>query len=330
MSDQTPGLEPVAVIDGSRIINVAGATGLTSINGDATPAQTLAAGAGISVTDVGGGSHVIAVIPGPPPVAGLQSINADVTAAQTLAGTAPIHVADGGGGAHTISADDFAGPGTPGVVNAPAGVATDYLARDGTFKTIPAGGAGITSINADVTAAQLVTASLPLHVVDGGGGAHNLTVDSFAGAGTRGVVADPVTSDCYLDSATGWKRYNFVGQNTALVSIPSNSPTVVATITISAGNDGVYLLVGEVFWDAAPNGGRNGAITVNGFFVAAQVARAPENPGVGAVNNCCKVYSLSAGDVVRLVATQYSGGPLNVVSGGFLQVFKLCTIATAT
>lgn len=78
---------------GVTVIGLAAASGVTSINGDTTPAQVIGGSAGITVNDIGGGNHVLTVSQD------LQSINGDTTQAQTIA--SPDHsitVTNPGGG----------------------------------------------------------------------------------------------------------------------------------------------------------------------------------------------------------------------------------------
>jgi hypothetical protein len=136
MSDQVNGSQFGArQVDGKNLINVSGGGGLSSINGDATPAQTFN-GVGCVVSDGGGGAHTINVpSPTPPPPfapgvsglvtdpgaapaadylradntfaslpAALTSINGDATPAQTFVGSG-CSIIDTGGGGHTISID---------------------------------------------------------------------------------------------------------------------------------------------------------------------------------------------------------------------------------
>ncbi len=99
MSDQSYQGTPARVVDGSNLINIPGG-GILSINGDATPAQSLSALAPGFVSNNGVGGHIVSYVDFVPAVPG-----------PSAAGLVP----------------------NPGVA-AP----TDYLAADATFKPIPA------------------------------------------------------------------------------------------------------------------------------------------------------------------------------------------------
>jgi hypothetical protein len=132
MSDQTPSLSSLGSVDGKNLINVpgGGGGGVTSINGDATAAQTLVSGGGITIVDSGGGVHTFSV-PSPLPV------------------------------------PPFA-PGQAGIVTDPgAAPAASYLRADNTFATLPA---ALASINGDPTAAQTLVGSGCSIIDTGGGG----------------------------------------------------------------------------------------------------------------------------------------------------------------
>ncbi len=66
-------------------IEAADGSGLVSINGDTTPTQTIAAGAGVSVSSAGGTTTIANI--------GVISVNADTTSAQVIAGGTGISVA---------------------------------------------------------------------------------------------------------------------------------------------------------------------------------------------------------------------------------------------
>ena len=231
MSDQTPGLSNLGSVDGRNLINVpGGGGGVTSINGDVTPTQTLN-GIGCVVTDGGGGAHTINV-PAPTPVppfapgnagivtdpgaapaasylradntfatlpTALASINGDTTAAQTLSGSG-CSIIDTGGGGHTISIDfpDFVlGVG----VNLDLQAAATY-----TLFTVPGGFAG-----AIVTKVAMILVA----------GNPNITGDGSFFLGSPGTVGNN------FDGPTGTAAFNAVTNNKCAVipCLDANQPT---------------------------------------------------------------------------------------------------------
>jgi hypothetical protein len=200
MSDQTPSLSNLGSVDGRNLINVSGGGGgVTSINGDATPAQTLAAGTGISVVDGGGGTHTISTN-------AIQVITTD-DVAPNFGTSVFFHALVEGAVSpaittrQTVPDAEFAVDvrnflsGHGGLVTDPGGAAaTDYLGADNTFRPIPAGG-GITSINGDATAAQTL-ASTGLTVTDAGGGAH--TVEPIGPNGAFNVPLAPASGRGFI------------------------------------------------------------------------------------------------------------------------------------
>lgn len=140
MSDQTPDLENVPRIDGKNLINITGA-GITSINGDGTPAQIIAAGSGITVTDVGN-THTIAttavqaittddVVPNNGTILFFHAlvegaVSNAITTRQTLAPNE-----------YAVDVRNFLS-GHGGLVTDPGAAAvTDYLGADNTFRPLP-------------------------------------------------------------------------------------------------------------------------------------------------------------------------------------------------
>src|ERR1035437_6302708 len=108
MSDQSPSF------DNTQFVGGGGGGGIASINGDTSPAQTLAivGAAGLHVANPGAGVH---------------NLTLDIFSGAGVPGSVP---------------DPLLVP------------ATDYLAADGTWQPIPSGGGGIASINGDTTSAQ--------------------------------------------------------------------------------------------------------------------------------------------------------------------------------
>lgn len=239
MSDQSPDLENVPRVDGKNLFNTSG-TGITTINGDPTVAQTLNAGPGIAIVDGGGGAHTISALGGG---GGLTSINADPTAAQTLAAGANISIVDGGGGLHTIAATipaaltSINGDATPAqLLQAGANITITDLGG-GAHRIASTGpGGGITSINADPTAAQtLLSGTSCLTILNGGGGAHTFSIANFNGV-TPGLVpgGSGANANKYLSGAGTWLNLpgvdNAQTTNPGGVALPNGVLTTVATV----------------------------------------------------------------------------------------------------
>jgi hypothetical protein len=249
MSDQTPSLTNLGPVDGKNLINVGGGLGVTSINGDATAAQVLSAGAGIVIVDAGGGAHVISVAGG----AGLVSINGDATAAQTLLAGSNITITDLGGGAHRISTSGGAGVTS---INGDGAAAQTIVAGANVTVTDLGGGAhriaaaggglgNVVSINADVTAAQTLAAGPGISIVDGGGGLHTISVTGAAGLLS---INGDTTAAQILASLSGALIINNAGlgvHNFSLFTFNGLAPGIVPG---GSGNNPVKYLGGDAGW----------------------------------------------------------------------------------
>jgi hypothetical protein len=228
MSDQSYEATPALVVDGSTLINVAGGSGITQINGDATPHQFIAAVSPLAVVDAanihtlsvstftpvargvvpasgGGGVNFLRADGSwvPPAGAGVTSINGDGTPAQIIAGTLPISIVDAPGNTHTVNVATF-GAAARGVVPASGGGTVNFLRADGSWT--PPSGAGITAINGDNTALQTLSpaANSGMVITNPGAGAHTIKgptsnrVSNGGGAtplpnGVLTVVTGPIT-----------------------------------------------------------------------------------------------------------------------------------------
>lgn len=198
MSDQSYEATPAQIVDGSKLINVAGGSGIVSINGDFNPSQFIAATSPLAVVDVafvhtfsvtdftavargtvpasGGGAVNFLRADGswvPPSSAGISSINGDGTPAQVIAGAAPITIVDAPGNTHTVNVATF-GAAARGVVPASGGGVVNFLRADGSW--VPPSGAGIVAINGDNTALQTITpaANSGMVITNPGAGAHTI------------------------------------------------------------------------------------------------------------------------------------------------------------
>ncbi len=196
---------------------------------------------------------------------GIVSINGDATLAQLLTAVGPAAWSIPVAGTHRLILTQFAGSGVPGYVPDPvAHGATDYLAADGSWKVIPGAGFGVTSINADTTAAQLLTVVGPAAWSIPVAGTHRLTMDQFAGGGTTGFVPDPGAGGArYLAQDGTWQGVP-IGQ---IVSInadgtPAQLLTVVGPAAWSIPVAGTHRItlnafagVGAAGYVPAPAGG---------------------------------------------------------------------------
>jgi hypothetical protein len=281
-----------------------GGAGITTINGDATPAQNIIASTGIVVGNAGanhsiGNTGVLSVAKqGSPPrtgnivlkpsatvtiteapngtyefdavgAAGIVSINGDLTAAQILAAGAGISIVAGPAGTHTIAVT---------------------------------GGAGIVSINGDVTAAQTLAGALGIDVVDLGGGGHNILPPG---------------------------RRNFFASAGGGIAVPNGGGLhVLATSTIGAGAGGQYY----ISWGAGVNGIAaqllDAGFRVNGVFTPfGNVSGMPEFAGQTCIltGSSVGLVLLAPGDVVDVVVDHHGGGAATTSTAASIAGFKVTT-----
>lgn len=175
---------------------------------------------------------------------GLISINGDISPAQTLVGTidGAISWADTFPGQHAVIARIFNGGADTGLVPSAVGhPATDYLAADATWKTIPGGGGGIVSINADATPAQLLTVVGPAAWSIPVAGTHRITLNAFAGATHPGYVPDPGVAGVsdFLAANGTWK---------AGAGFPGGQ-NVISSINGDGAAAQLLTVVGPAAWD---------------------------------------------------------------------------------
>jgi hypothetical protein len=112
------------------------------------------------------------------------------------------------------------------------------------------------------------------------------------------------------------------------IAVPDNAPTVLpvggiacATMQdpahptrITVCEDGWYYVFGQVTWEANPSGSRSISLLVNGTSVATAATPGPQSASERTVQSVSTVIGLSPRSYVELVATQTSGGPLDVIS----------------
>lgn len=77
--------------------------------------------------------------------------------------------------------------------------------------------------------------------------------------------------------------------------------------------DGLYMIGGTIAWDLDTVGLRNLVLTVNATTAIDADGDSAAQAGVS-VNRVSTVYDLNAGDFVQLLATQTSGGDLDILS----------------
>jgi hypothetical protein len=154
---------------------------------------------------------------------GVASLNGDTTAAQILnpAAGSPIRVNNMGGGNHTLGALPFS-PGQAGIVSDPgAHAATDYLGADNTFRAIPGGGGGLTSVTGDFGGAVTGPAMTLKAMVNGGSGpAAGFNVQGISGTAAVLNINTPIL--LHTDG---------VPLHIGVVSVPNAVPTVQGTYT---------------------------------------------------------------------------------------------------
>ncbi len=302
MSDQSYQGTPARTVDGSNLINIAGGSGITSINGDATPAQFVAGAAPLSVVDAanihtlnvatfsavargvvpasGGGAVNFLRADGSwvPSGSGITTINGDATPAQTIAVVAPVTIINAAN-VHTIGVDNFTAI-ARGTVPASGGGVVNFLRADGSW--VPSG-SGVTSINGDGTAAQVIAGINGIDIVDAGA-THSIRPPGF---------------------------HNFVATLGGGVAVPNGVLTPLASATIGAGAGGTYY----VGYGAGVNGI---AAQILDIVVRVNGALAPEgsHTGIleaagqtcGASGNAGTLVILAPGDVVDVAVNHHGGG----------------------
>ena len=124
-------------------------------------------------------------------------------------------------------------------------------------------------------------------------------------------------------AATGWKAYRNVSQ-----SIPSSTKTAItfdteifdtdafitvssSTVTIPVGKGGKYLIIGGGYWASASSWFRSLFISKNGTLDSNIVASTVLTQASDAAQIITTILDLVAGDVIRLLVEQTSGGAVN-------------------
>jgi len=325
MSDQSLQQTASNPIDGSSLINVPGVPGppgppggIIDINADATVNQLL--------TVVGPGAWSIPV-PGTHrlTITALASITGDTTPAQLLTVVGPAAWSIPVPGTHRLTLTQFAGAAAPGFVPDPgAAGATAYLAADATWKAIPAGGAGLTSINADITTAQLLTVVGPAAWSIPVPGTQRLTLTALA-SNAAGYVPNPGgVLEIFLAPDGSWQNHNHITVNNLVISIPNLTQQTLANIVIPVNGTGAYFVSGIVYWTANPTGSRGATLRLNGTVIVAVNGQAVNDGGVGNAFNLSFIVAATAGDTISLTASQSSGGALNSVQSN-LTIYRLGT-----
>ena len=175
-----------------------------------------------------------------------------------------------------------------GVVPLSGGGTTNFLRADGQWEVPPGGGAGITSINADTTAAQILAGTTNRISLVDAGATHTFDIDvayvgqasiTTLGTVTTGVwngtdilfanIQDIATSSFLgrTTAATGVIEVLTTAQATALLD--SFSGTVKGLVPTGSGNDNSLYLDGTGNWTVPP-GGSGGITTLNTLTAAVQ------------------------------------------------------------
>ncbi len=277
-------------------VSLPSGTGITSINGDGTPAQLIVASTGIVVGNAGnthsiGNTGVLSVAKdGSPPrtgaivlkpsasvainegpngtyefdaigAAGIVSINGDLTAAQVIAAGAGISVTPGPPGTNTIAV---------------------------------IGGAGVISINADATAAQTLSGVQGSIVIDLGAGAHTIegpthNTQSAASAGLF-VPANAITILAqFVVAKTGLYSYSF-----------------------TAGLNGIAGMLVDYF------------ILINGLVqVASGSSGYPEFAGQTTGQTGAGVFHLTIGDTFAIGLNHHGAGAATTSIDAIVQIFQI-------
>jgi hypothetical protein len=90
-----------------------------------------------------------------------------------------------------------------------------------------------------------------------------------------------------------------------------------ARLTVPSGGGGFYIIGGHLAIAASSGGSyRTAAIRVNGSTVIAQQTLAPLSASIDVRCSITTAYQLAATDYVELLASQDSGGALNVLAAG--------------
>ena len=162
----------------------------------------------------------------------------------------------------------------------------------------------------------------------------NQNRDELRALGTKlGTGSSTPASDTSLEGTgsgtSGWnKRAKAQVYHNADQSVANSTETALAfnserfdndTIHDTSSNNsrltcktaGLYLIVANVRWDANTTGGRVLNIRLNGGTKIAESAAAP-TPSSVMSHNLTTIYQLAVNDYVEVVATQFSGGPLDV------------------
>lgn len=278
--------------DGVFAVPGGGGGGITSINADITPAQTLSSNAVGSYfwTDNGVGDHKLTVI------------------------------VFGGG----------ATPGlVPSAAGSPA---NSFLKNDGTWAIpAGGGGGGITSINGDITAAQslsIVTNTGPTQWNNLGAGAHQLQLHELDGSLVPAILPSPNVSKLGFLNGFGWSERDIQQNNWGGVSLATATPTVLLTFTCSlpGGQTHEYLINANGGMNADASGkfwvlfARKNGVPINGCAYTGSYRSDTNTQG-----QIVSTISCVNGDVITILINQEAGHNVNS-SGGAASIMNLFRI----
>jgi hypothetical protein len=157
------------------------------------------------------------------------------------------------------------------------------------------GGTGVTSINGDPTAAQVLSAGAGITIIDAGGGAHIISV--AGGAGIVSINGDAAAAQTLLagsnititDLGGGAHRIS-ASSGAGVTSI--NGDGAAAQTIVAGANITVTDLGGGAHRIAAAGGGLGNIVSINTDVTAAQTLAA--GPGISIVNGGGGLHTISA------------------------------------
>jgi hypothetical protein len=286
MSDEVSVQSAAPIIDGKNLINVPGASGITSINADNTPAQIIAGGDGIDEVSIG---PVHALKARLLPLGGLD-FDAPTMAIKIKADP-PLAF---GGVTGNLQIDKYQGNGLPGYVPDPAGAPAGKFLNDAGGFTVPPG---------TFTPATF-----------GGVGVPGYVPDPTAGASNRRLQSDGT-----------WFIPKHYANAPGAITCPDGVVTLIADLTIAANEGGDYLVEALVSFDINGTGYRLLIIEKNGTPVrqinVQPIASVPTGLFLSMV-----LTGLAAGNVIAMYGYQNSGGPLDTQNNAIvtsLNIYRL-------